>query len=77
MPCGKTLRIAVLTPATVHWSADGWNTSMATHTRDTRLGVHVVDLPTDILPVAHPIVFTFRWDADGHWEGVDYTVVVE
>jgi len=77
MPCGKTLRIAVLTPATVHWSADGWNTSIATHTRDTRLGVHVVDLPTDILPVAHPIVFTFRWDADGHWEGVDYTVVVE
>jgi glucoamylase len=77
MPCGKTLRIAVLSPATVHWSVGGWNTSFDTHTRDTRLGVHVVDLPTDKLPVAHAIVFTFRWDADGHWEGVDYTVVVE
>jgi hypothetical protein len=39
--------------------------------------VHVVDLPTDKMPVAHPIVFTFRWEADGRWEGVDYNVVVE
>ena len=35
MPCGKTLRIAVLKPAIVHWSMDGWNTSLDTHTRDT------------------------------------------
>ena len=76
MPCGKILRIAVLKPATVHWSLDDWNTSFDTHTRDTELGVHVVDLPTDKLPVAHPAVFTFHWDADG-WEGVDYRVIVE
>jgi glucoamylase len=76
MPCGKILRIAVLKPATVHWSLDDWNTSFDTHTRDTELGVHVVDLPTDKLPVAHPTVFTFHWDADG-WEGVDYSVIVE
>jgi glucoamylase len=77
LPCGKTLRIAVLNPATIRWSVDGWKSWFDTHTRDTRLGVHVVDLPTDKMPVAHPIVFTFRWEAGGRWEGVDYTVVVE
>ncbi len=76
MPCGKTLRIAVLKPATVHWSLDGWKTAFDTHTRDTKLGIHVVDLPNDKLPVGQGAVFTFHWDADG-WEGVDYTVVVE
>ena len=76
MPCGKTLRIAVLKPATVHWSLDGWKTAFDTHTRDTKLGVHVVDLPTDKLPVGNPAVFTLQWDADG-WEGVNYSVTVE
>jgi glucoamylase len=77
MPCGKTLRIAVLAPATVRWSIDGWKTSFDTRTRDTDLGVHVVDLPTGKMPVAQPVVFTLHWEEDGRWEGVDYTVVVE
>ncbi len=77
MPCGKTLRIALLSPATIHWSSDGWQTTFDTHTRDTTLGVHVADLQTDKLPVSHQIVFTLRWDADNRWEGVDFKVTVE
>jgi glucoamylase len=77
LPCGKKLRIALLSPALVHWSTDDWKTSFDTHTRDTKLGVHIVDIPTHQLPVAHPLVFTFHWDAEDRWEGVDYTVVVE
>jgi glucoamylase len=77
MPCGKTLRIAVLRPATIRWSTDGWKTAAETPTRDTRLGVHVVDLPTDKLPVDQPVVFTFRWEPDGQWEGVNYAVIVQ
>jgi glucoamylase len=77
MPCGKTLRIALLAPATVHWSNDGWNTVCDTPTRDSRLGLYFADLPTDKVPVDQPIRFTFRWEADGRWEGVDYTVVVQ
>jgi hypothetical protein len=46
-----------------------------THTSDTKLGVHFADLPTDKIPVAHQIVFTFLWEAEDRWEGVDYTVV--
>jgi glucoamylase len=77
MPCGKTLRIALLSPATIHWSMDGWKTSFDAHTRDTGLGVHVADLLTDKVPVSHQIVFTFKWDQDARWEGVDYSVVAE
>jgi glucoamylase len=77
MPCGKTLRIALLSPATVHWSMDDWKTAFDNHTRDTGLGVHVADLPTAKVPVSHQIVFTFKWDQDARWEGVDYAVVAE
>ncbi len=77
MPCGKTLRIALLSSANIHWSMDNWKTSLDTHTRDTGLGVHVVDLPTDKIPVSHEIVFTFLWDQENRWEGVNYTVVTE
>jgi len=77
IPCGKTLRIALLSPATVHWSMDNWKTSLDTHTRDTGLGVHITDLPTDKIPVSHEIVFTFLWDQEKRWEGVNYSVVTE
>jgi len=77
LPCGKILRIALLSPAVVHWSPDNWRTAFDTHTRDTSLGVHVVDLPTETMPTNSPLVFTFRWEPEGRWEGVDYSVVVE
>ena len=77
MTCGKTLRLALLAPATVHWSTDGWQTTHDTNTRDTKLGVHLADLPTSQVPVEKSIVFTFLWTESSRWEGVDYTVVVE
>jgi len=77
LPCGKTLRLALLAPATVRWSIDGWKTGLETRSRDTKLDVHIVDLPTEKLPVGHHVVFTFRWEQDHRWEGVDFKVVVE
>ncbi len=44
---GKNLRIEVLAPATLHWSTDNWQTVHDIETRDTKLGVYVVDLPAD------------------------------
>ena len=46
-PPGEVLRVEVLAPAVVRWSADGWATTREVATRDTGLGVHVADLPTD------------------------------
>ena len=77
MPQGKTLRIEVLSPATVHWSADGWQTTIDTPTQSTGLGVFIADLPTTRLGSGDSVVFTLFWSADQRWEGVDYTVAVE
>jgi glucoamylase len=77
LPCGKMLRLGLLAPATVRWSIDDWKTALETRSRDTKLGVHIVDLPTEKLPVGQTVVFTFRWEQDHRWEGVDFKVVVE
>lgn len=77
MPCGKRLRLSLLAPAIVHWSFDGWTTVTDTPSRDTKLGIHVVDLQTETLPVGRSIVFTFRWITDNRWEDANYSIVVE
>jgi glucoamylase len=77
MPANKTLRLETLTPAVVHWSLDGWRTVHDTATRDTTLGVHVVDLPTARLSGDDHVDFTFYWPEHDRWEGIDYVVSVE
>jgi glucoamylase len=46
-------------------------------TRDTKVGIHVADLPTRDLPDKTEIVFTFFWPEDQRWEGSNFTVEVE
>jgi glucoamylase len=77
IPRGKTLRIVLISPATVHWSVDGWKASQDTKTRDSGLGIHTLDLPTTSLPVGGQAVFTFFWAKENRWEGADYTVTVQ
>ena len=77
IPRNKILRIALLSPALVHWSTDGWKTSHDTNTRDTGLDVYTLDLPTASLPIGSQVVFTFFWEMENRWEGKDYTVTVE
>lgn len=76
LPAGRVLRLEVLAPATVHWSSDGWRTVQDTPTRDTGLGVHLVDLPTDRLAPGAAVDFTFFWPGPDRWEGVDFQVRV-
>ena len=45
--------------------------------RDTGLGVHVADLPTQELPSQTRIDFTFYWTEAGRWEQVDFAVTVK
>ncbi len=77
IPRNKTLRIVMLSPARVHWSVDDWKTAHDTDTRDTGLGIHVLDLPTASLPVGAQAIFTFFWSEENRWEGTDYLVTVE
>lgn len=73
---GQTLRVEVLAPAVVHWSADDWRTPQDTPTRDTGLGVFVADLPTAGLPAGKTVRFTFYWPGANRWEGTDFAVGV-
>ena len=77
VPRNKTLRIVLLSPARVRWSIDNWKTSQDTDTRDTELGIHVLDLPTASLPPGGEAVFTFFWPNENRWEGTDFGVKVE
>ena len=77
LPTGTTLRVETLAAAVVHWSVDGWRTVHDTATRDTTLGVHLVDLPTAGLPMGAWVDLTFYWPQVAKWEGVDFRVGVE
>lgn len=76
-PAETVLRVETLAAAVVHWSVDGWRTVQDTATRDTTLGVHVVDLPTTRLPAGAGVDFTFYWPDANRWEEVDFRVSVE
>ena len=76
IPQGKRLRIETLAPAMVHWSADGWATVSDLETRDTHLGVHLVDLPTHSLKEGSQVLFTFLWRPGDRWERVDFKVSI-
>ncbi|MGH7154148.1 MAG: glycoside hydrolase family 15 protein, partial [Acetobacteraceae bacterium] len=73
---GRVLRIDLPDPATLHWSADRWETVTDTPTRDTGLGLHVVELPTAGMASGTRIAFTWRRQDTGGWVGRDYLVSV-
>lgn len=76
VPAGLSLRLEVLAPATVHWSADRWTTSCDTATVDTSLGVHVCDLPVQDHVANTRIDFTFFWLEAHRWEQADFAVIL-
>jgi glucoamylase len=73
---GKKLRVEVLAPARVHWSADDWQTIQDTHTTETGLGVHLADLPTVSLEAGTTMRFTFYWPQADNWEETDFAISV-
>jgi len=77
MPQGKKLRFVLTAPAIVHYGFDGWQTPRDINTRDTGLGTHVADLPSEGLAAGSEIVFTFYWLQEQSWEGADFSVGVE
>jgi glucoamylase len=73
---GLILRIELPAVASVHWSADGWQTVHNTPSRNSGFGVHFADLDTPKLPADSTIIFTIRWTADNRWEGIDYQLAI-
>jgi glucoamylase len=77
MAVGKVLRLEVLASAVVRWSLDGGQTHQESPTRDTKLGIHLLDLPTDKLPAGSMVKFTFYWPEADRWEGRDFSITLE
>ena len=77
MPSGRTLRVELLAPAVVHWTIDGWRTVHDTPTRDTTLGVYLVDLETMDLRIDDNVEMTFYWPAADRWEGTNFVICVD
>jgi glucoamylase len=76
MAAGQILRIELAAVASVHWSADGWQTVHDTPSRNSGFGVHLADLDTAKLPAGSTLIFTIRWTADSRWEGIDYELAI-
>jgi glucoamylase len=74
IPAGKTLRLELLAMATVHWSADDWQSVNDTPTQATGLDVFILDLPVEKLAAGTTLVFTFHWSDSDSWEGTNYEV---
>jgi len=77
MKLGQSLRLKLLAPAVVHWSADGGPLNRNTETWDTGIGVHVADLPTKGLAAGSRVTFTFTWPTAGKDEPASFTVTLE
>ena len=77
IPAGHSLRIEALVPARVRFSTDGWATFTDRDTRNTGLGMHLLDLPAGTAPPGGRIDFTFYWPQSDRWEGRDYAVCIE
>ncbi|MEO6976652.1 MAG: glycoside hydrolase family 15 protein [Gallionella sp.] len=71
---GNKFSIALRAPARVHWGINGWQQVSDIDTRDTGLGVYIVDLPIDGLVAGETVQFTFCWLEQKTWEGQDYEV---
>jgi glucoamylase len=74
LPPGKILRIELMAPAIIHWTADDWKTCQDLKTHDAGLGIHMADLLTKSLPEGKKIKFTFYWLDAGHWEDKNFIV---
>jgi glucoamylase len=69
LPAGTILRLEVAAPAVIRWSSDGWKTTQEVKTRDSGLGMHVADLPTQRLPDGADVEFRVA--------GQDFHITVE
>jgi glucoamylase len=77
MPAGRLLRLELLEPASVRWTADNWQSWRDDATLDRGLGVHVLDLPVRDLPAGTMIAFTMFWTGANRWEGRNFTVIIQ
>jgi glucoamylase len=73
---GRSLRLDLTEPVRVRWTDDEWGHYVDSESRDTGLGLHVVELPTAARAAGTRFEFTWMALASGAWDGRNYTVSV-
>jgi glucoamylase len=73
---GRVLRLEVLQPASVHWSADKWATAHDSVAEPTGLGTFICDLPTSGLHAGAAVHFTLFWTQTNERQGADFEVEI-
>jgi glucoamylase len=73
---GVDLVIALPHPARIHWGVDGWQNVADACTRDTSLGLYVLDIHAASIGRSRAIDFTFQWLDSEMWVGEDFRIVV-
>ncbi len=77
MVAGRLLRFELLAACRVHYSFDGWRTSLDVDARDTGLGVWVADVPgSEDLAAGQAVEATFYWPDVDRWEGRNFRVAI-
>jgi glucoamylase len=73
---GRMLRLELMEPALIHWSADEWTTATDTKTVATGLETFLCDLPTQGMSAGRVIRFAIYWTARDAWEPGNFAVTV-
>ena len=73
VPAGKSLRLLLNMPATVHWGINGWQNITDTETEDWGLA-YVASLPSDMLQSGDTLEFTFYYPDTGIWQQEDFQI---
>ena len=72
---GRRVRIQLDEEAVIRWSADDWRTWKESRTTDTTLGLHVAELPTQIMRPGVSMAWTMHFL--DRWEGTNYTLTAK
>ncbi len=76
LEAGKKLRLELLSPALVRWTAGDGRAAESVPTGDTGLGVYVADLPTDNLKVGSRVEFSFSAPGANTFSAASFSVTV-
>ena len=69
---GRRVKIQLETPALIRWSADEWASYKESATHETGLGLHIAELPTQIMRPGAVMAWTIHYPDS--WEGRNYTL---
>jgi glucoamylase len=76
MSVGSVLRICLLQPGVVIWSQNNWNNIIETATRDTGLGLHIVEISGALQKIGDIVEFTYQYTEDNKWAERNFRVMV-